>query len=454
MSINSLAAIVSDNDGSAFVTKAEFEAMKDDFAEQVVNYNTSIDGKIDGAIAAYLAGIANNRKNVKTLLTASGSYGNKLILWNSATNYVWDNQTAKYANLIYDITDFDFDYAKDLASRTWTENTLYYMGYLRGRGEHVGQTSLDAVTYTTSKKVKFKHADGTVEYVYERKKMYTSVYLSMSQWTPYRNAPTVTYWDMGGPQSVLQSNTSQMKQDVKNLYVDTFSFNRSKPAWRIDPTFDWAFTGTVSIASTELDNDWDYELLCPKSTAADYYWDPEDKTSNVTLGSMGAVDLSDRYTTPLNMIGGSNTTWHLHTDIDSVDFHPKAASYIRIPWCEKEAVCNDMVLLTLKNVNEKNDKIKNGIIIYEIDENGKLTITLSADYVGVAEFYVSKTPTSTWPSGDIISKQITEANKNTNVEFESFTSADKGKYIWMRYLPTDTTKEALCKIVSATILPE
>ena len=55
-SINSFAAVVSDNDGAAFVTKAEFEALKDNFAEQINNYNTSIDSKIDGAISAYLAG--------------------------------------------------------------------------------------------------------------------------------------------------------------------------------------------------------------------------------------------------------------------------------------------------------------------------------------------------------------------------------------------------------------
>lgn len=57
LSIMSFAAIVADNDGSAFVTKAEFEALKKEFVEQVDNYNLSIDEKIDGAIAAYLAGI-------------------------------------------------------------------------------------------------------------------------------------------------------------------------------------------------------------------------------------------------------------------------------------------------------------------------------------------------------------------------------------------------------------
>ena len=57
VSINTLAAIVSDNDGSAFVTKAEFDSMKEGFASQIDNYFDSINSKIDGAIGSYLAGI-------------------------------------------------------------------------------------------------------------------------------------------------------------------------------------------------------------------------------------------------------------------------------------------------------------------------------------------------------------------------------------------------------------
>ena len=57
LKINSLAAVVSDNDGSAFITKAEFDALKSDFNSQIINYENSIDGKIDGAIAQYLSGI-------------------------------------------------------------------------------------------------------------------------------------------------------------------------------------------------------------------------------------------------------------------------------------------------------------------------------------------------------------------------------------------------------------
>ena len=63
-SIESFGAIVSDNDGSAFITKAEFDSLKNDFQSQIDQYNTSIDQKIDGAIAAYLAGIRVSTKDV------------------------------------------------------------------------------------------------------------------------------------------------------------------------------------------------------------------------------------------------------------------------------------------------------------------------------------------------------------------------------------------------------
>lgn len=54
-SIESMAAVVSDNDGSAFITKAEFDSLKNDFQKQVDQFNTSIDSRIVNAISLYLA---------------------------------------------------------------------------------------------------------------------------------------------------------------------------------------------------------------------------------------------------------------------------------------------------------------------------------------------------------------------------------------------------------------
>lgn len=54
---NVFAVAVSDNDGAAFITKAEFDSLKNNFQSQIDQYNTSIDSKIDNAIASYLSGI-------------------------------------------------------------------------------------------------------------------------------------------------------------------------------------------------------------------------------------------------------------------------------------------------------------------------------------------------------------------------------------------------------------
>ncbi len=81
-SIESFAAVVSDNDGSAFVTKAEFEALKKDFEAQIDNYNESIDNRIDGAIASYLSGMQVKRKT---------ELKNYYPLWNNGPVWRWSN---------------------------------------------------------------------------------------------------------------------------------------------------------------------------------------------------------------------------------------------------------------------------------------------------------------------------------------------------------------------------
>ena len=85
MSINTLGAVVSDNDGSAFITKSEFDSLKNDFQSQIDQYNTSIDSKIDGAIASYLAGLQVAKKQQKRIVLSN---------WNnvSMSNYALSNE--------------------------------------------------------------------------------------------------------------------------------------------------------------------------------------------------------------------------------------------------------------------------------------------------------------------------------------------------------------------------
>ena len=95
LSINSFAAIVSDNDGAAFVTKAEFDSLKKNFADQIDNYNESIDAKIDGAIASYLAGIRLSKEE-KLFLDDKCMYKFPMVLDHLNR---WSDADSKYYNV-------------------------------------------------------------------------------------------------------------------------------------------------------------------------------------------------------------------------------------------------------------------------------------------------------------------------------------------------------------------
>ena len=78
LSIESFAAVVGDNDGAAFITKAEFDSLKSSFQAQIDKYNTSLDNKIDGAIAAYIDGIKISPTSTVPL---------PLLNWGSVTSF-------------------------------------------------------------------------------------------------------------------------------------------------------------------------------------------------------------------------------------------------------------------------------------------------------------------------------------------------------------------------------
>lgn len=94
VSMNSFAAVVADNDGSAFITKSEFDSLKNDFQSKLDSYNSSIDSKIDNAIASYLQGI-----KVAKEITLSNLYSklNDKGKWiNMAWGAIYNGANTKY----------------------------------------------------------------------------------------------------------------------------------------------------------------------------------------------------------------------------------------------------------------------------------------------------------------------------------------------------------------------
>ena len=96
LSIESFAAVVGDNDGAAFITKAEFDSMRNNFQSQLDRYNSSIDNKIDGAIATYLAGVAvQSHRDVKPII-------------NNYTNIMWQPNWKIYGRMRQFTSETDY----------------------------------------------------------------------------------------------------------------------------------------------------------------------------------------------------------------------------------------------------------------------------------------------------------------------------------------------------------
>ncbi len=89
---NSIFAVaVSDNDGSAFITKPEFDSLKNNFQSQIDKYNTTLDSKIDSAIASYIAGIDS-----RVIRSASTVLSGDIYMYDNT-----DNQTRMRLSLIH-----------------------------------------------------------------------------------------------------------------------------------------------------------------------------------------------------------------------------------------------------------------------------------------------------------------------------------------------------------------
>ena len=103
--INECFAIaVSDNDGSAFITKAEFDSLKNSFQSRIDSYNTSIDSKIDIAIAAYLSGIKVNKTNtIKTGFVVEGNSNHLVWFVGKKSNFNYMNNELYTSDRIFDV---------------------------------------------------------------------------------------------------------------------------------------------------------------------------------------------------------------------------------------------------------------------------------------------------------------------------------------------------------------
>ena len=142
LTLNTFGAVVSDNDGSAFITKTEFDSLKSTFQSQIDEYNTTIDAKIDSSIANYLSGLKISQEEECELLTSAV----KSISFFTRENWMeWKtcfNQSLSNGSTSRVSTWWSF-----VSTNAWGSTNYSYLNFKEGRQFSYSHTTASSVFY-------------------------------------------------------------------------------------------------------------------------------------------------------------------------------------------------------------------------------------------------------------------------------------------------------------------
>ena len=203
------------NDGSAFITKAEFDAVVNTFNEQMDNYANNIVSKVDGAIANYLAAQSNiYKKTLKTNLDEEGNMKNGIKLtWSSSPDKVFG-----YNNLPNRIAIESFTFRYLYTNNNWSygyANAYSWRNYdLKARLKYSDEFTVANRKYLSSKEVDITLDDGTKTQGYQRGKFATYLDWDLAEVQPYASSAPSSDWSPN-PRFSIEQGISTINQKTK-----------------------------------------------------------------------------------------------------------------------------------------------------------------------------------------------------------------------------------------------
>ena len=234
-----MGAVVSDNDGSAFITKAEFDSIKNDFQTQIDQYNTSIDRKIDGTIASYLAGIRTN--NTESTPHLSRKYAPGVLMINE--NFIKNKLLYKYGR---------WDVNVQVENNRYNSSSGFHAkGQLATKSGNVG-----AASYNILKEIKTTSGGRLGVWLGYNDKVKCRMVSHMTIITRQASPSSQAY--LGGCRWVGDGYYNDLNVQLwAGLIAASASSDTS--AVRENPTYDYCLN---SLFITYPDSGWKYENLC------------------------------------------------------------------------------------------------------------------------------------------------------------------------------------------------
>ena len=440
-SIESFAAVVSDNDGSAFVSKSEFETLKKDFAEQITKYNDSIDGKIDGAIASYLAGIKLEKDyELDCYLDANGFYGNKYyIYWSGGTSTRSISNSNHYALSNIKLNSVGFDDSDDTQwGGRWIYNNFH--------NGSLNQT-MDPWPVALLTEVEIRSGVKEKQIYYEKVKNYFNgnvfFMFPMTEGNSFRQTSSATGFSM---QNLLDLNLSDLVQTALTNKLATYfrGWNNSSIG-----EF-WSVWKTSYFTIQQNESETNSITLNPFSTAMELVWDKNE--SSTTLAYTNEVNVPDAIY--------PSSTPYVPSGYKVMNRATNYAVYLKIPktlWFPWQ-ILSDTVQLkqrrikNLYDIDKSNGKEQEGLTLGSIpDQPGemKLSVKGKTSTNGTVYVYVGESPVTNWDSTDFKGKKVSsQANKEWSIEIED---VKKKHYVWIMFKNSSSSTGTL-KITKFSVI--
>lgn len=197
------ASVVDASDGGAFITKAEFEELKNEFNEQVNRYDSSISAKVDGKIALYVKALLKGEQEIDSVL-------NKFSEDRRTFVQAIANPTTCAQDDLYIATSGYWVASYPVGSAgKWTGYALCGLNNLEGghyktlREKNNGKTS----KYIFLDTAKIGEEETEVLYLNDNYRKYLQYYIYISGAATGDNTSWDTVQSWGGPASIEFTNT-------------------------------------------------------------------------------------------------------------------------------------------------------------------------------------------------------------------------------------------------------
>ena len=450
------AAAVSDNDGSAFITKAEFDSLKNNFQSQIDSYNMNIDNKIDAAIAGYLAGIkTETEKELIPMIDSNGVYGNKIKMsWSSATNYRMISADVPRAienwtqfNCTYKIKQYTTeDKPRPIEAEIDTYDGIWNTGNLDYNGNSVSN-------YDAGTKKEYRVETVRINANDYRMLRFVKVvnYIESNQFCGF---PT-NYDDptSGGTagwylDNMLNLNLDKCTQEnlEKGLLTDYYRPTAFTPDYT--PYIEVIKTGNTMITQN-YEEDFEH-VFAPFSTIQEYVWDPKSRVPLKFNGNIGLPGGPIPLTARGYWAGASNPrhyqdpregTPHICRDLYFAWQHLPFKSGVRNESGDN-VQAKDSIIYNYWAIDDRNWMQKNGLVLGTVPSGDEVEVVCQccSDVPGTVYFWCGPkyTVIDNWTSSSF-GGVIYSMPGSDNEEKISLGKVNGDYTIWVLFAPTNTS---------------